>query len=206
MDLRRKDTSENRAFWESVEQAAHELRMTEPEWATRLKEEERTDLFLILVYLATKQGAKAIDMPRDCIARVFLTALIGFVDYAWILQAGLDHFLKGPFVDHVGTNRRLSHTLTGTKLQRNHPELCNNLYHLLKFKRREYVGPPESEVWYESDFEEYLKDLNRTRSLDFTMSIRDAKTAEDALSRLSNEEKEIVKEITDGAIGHLKLV
>lgn len=204
--MRRKDTPENREFWESVEGASDELRMTEPEWSLRLREEKRRDLFLVLVYLATNRGTKAIDMPRTDVARAFLTALIGFVDHAWILQVGLGHFLKSPFIDHVGTNKRLSHTLTGTELQRNHPELCNNLYHLLKFKRREYVGPPESEVWYESDFEEYLKDLNKTRSLDFTMSVRDARTAEEVLNRLSDEEKKILEVIAGVAANHLELV
>lgn len=206
MDLKKKDTSENKAFWESVEQATHEWRITEPEWSLRLKKKERMDLFLVLVYLATKQGAKAVDMPRDRIARAFLTALIGFVNYAWILQAGLDHFLKNPFIDHVGTNKRLSHTLIGTALHGDHREMCDNLYHLLKFKRREYTGAPESEVWYESDFEEYLKDLNKTRSLDFTMSVGDARTAEEVLSRLSDEEKKILEAIAGVAANHLKLV
>lgn len=185
MDLRRKDTPENRAF------------------------REMRDLFLALIYLATERGIKAIDMSRKDIARAFFTAFISVVEYAWILRNGASYFLKDPFIDWVGTNKRLSHILTGTELQRNHQELCNDLYHLLTFRRRDYTGGPESEVWYESRFEEWLQDLNKTRSFAFAMSVRDVRTAEEVLSRLSDKEKQVLTEIISGINSvscYLKLV
>lgn len=37
MDLKRKDTPENRAFWESVEKAKEEWESIKPDWLKRLE-------------------------------------------------------------------------------------------------------------------------------------------------------------------------
>lgn len=82
-------------------------------------------------------------------------------------------------------------------------KLLSTLFKLLKFKRREYVGPPESEVWYESDFEESLKYVPKTSSLNYTMSVSDARTAEAILERLQADLREVLTRIANNAAAHL---
>lgn len=43
MDLKRKDTPENRAFWEFVEKTAEEWRRNRPSWAKKIEEERKKD-------------------------------------------------------------------------------------------------------------------------------------------------------------------
>lgn len=43
MDLKRKDTSENRAFWESVERAKEEWERIKPDWLKRIENRSGKD-------------------------------------------------------------------------------------------------------------------------------------------------------------------
>lgn len=43
MDLKRKDTPENRAFWESVERAKEEWERIKPDWLKRIESRSGKD-------------------------------------------------------------------------------------------------------------------------------------------------------------------
>lgn len=70
MDIRRKDTPENRAFWESVERAKDEWENVKPDWARKLENKKRKSRFETtvlegLLYLASDRGANSLLSPEE---------------------------------------------------------------------------------------------------------------------------------------------